>query len=84
MVAGLSPDTVVLVPDPVLVIDPGEAVMVHVPVEGSLLNATLPVGTAQVGCIMVPTLGAFGAPGTALMTIPEEAGDTQPDALVTV
>ena len=42
---------------PVPAIDPG--LIVHVPVAGSPLNTTLPVGTAhEEGCVIVPTIGA--------------------------
>ena len=46
---------VVLVPVPV--IDPG--LIVQVP-DGKPLNTTLPVDTVQVGCVIVPTVGAVG------------------------
>jgi len=36
--------------------------MVQLP-EGKLLNTTLPVASAQVGCVMVPTTGAAGVTG---------------------
>jgi hypothetical protein len=45
---------------------------------------TLPVGTAQVGWVNVPTVGAVGDAGTALITTFADAGDVQPAALVTV
>ena len=56
--SGVSPDMVVLVPVPVVVVPPGERVNVHVPEEGSPLSTTLPVDTKQVGWVMVPTVGA--------------------------
>ncbi|MFN8344059.1 MAG: hypothetical protein U0X91_03610 [Spirosomataceae bacterium] len=46
---------------------------VHVPEAGKLLSTTLPVATAQVGCVMVPTVGAVGVLGWALMTTLAEA-----------
>jgi hypothetical protein len=49
---------VVLVPDPD--IDPG--LIVQLP-EGRPLNSTLPVATAHVGCVIVPTIGAEGGGG---------------------
>jgi len=54
------PDMVPLVPVPVVIIPPGVLVKVHVPVAGNPLRTTLPVATAQVGCIIVPTVGAVG------------------------
>ena len=57
-------EIVVDVPDPVIA--PG--FIVHAP-EGKPLNATLPVGVVQVGCVIDPTTGADGAPGTVLITI---------------
>ena len=63
---------------------PGVLVRVHVPEEGRPLSATLPAGTAQVGWVMVPTTGAVGTGGTALITTLPVAGETHPEALVTV
>ena len=74
----------VLVPVPVLVIPPGDLVNVHVPDEGSPFNTTLPVATAHVGWVIVPTVGAVGVTGWALITTLAEAGDTQVEAFVTV
>ena len=54
----VNPVSVVLDVDPLML--PG--LMVHVP-EGKPLNTTLPVGTVQVGCVMVPTIGADGVTG---------------------
>ena len=34
---------------------------------GSPLKTTLPVATAQVGCVIAPTTGAVGVGGCALM-----------------
>ena len=75
---------VVLVPVPVLVIPPGVLVKVQVPPPGKLFNTTLPVGTGHVGCVLVPTAGADGEAGMALMTILADEGEVHPDALVTV
>ena len=69
---------------PVEVTAPGFLVRVHVPDEGRPLRATLPVGTGQVGCVLVPTTGAVGAAGTALITTLPVAGETHPEASVTV
>ncbi len=51
--------------------------MVHVPDAGKPLNCTLPVAVAQVGCVIVPTTGVVGAPGTAATTTSADAGDVQ-------
>ena len=48
---------------------------------GNPVSMTLPVGSAQVGCVIVP---AAGAAGTAFITTLAEAGDVHPAALVTV
>lgn len=50
-----NPVTVYEVPDPTYVIAPGFLVMVQVPIEGNPLRITLPVGTVQVGWVMVPS-----------------------------
>ena len=76
--------TVVLVPVPVVVVPPGVLVRVHVPVAGNPLNITLPVGTAQVGWVIVPTIGAVGAGGCGFMTTFPDGNEIQPDAFVTL
>ena len=53
-----NPVSVVLDVDPLIL--PG--LIVHEP-EGKSLNTTLPVGTVQVGCVIVPTVGAEGVTG---------------------
>ena len=75
---------VVLVPVPVVVVPPGVLVSVQVPDAGRPLNTTLPVASAQVGWVIVPTTGAEGAAGAASITTLPEEGETHPDALVTV
>ncbi len=75
---------IVLVLVPVLVTAPGFLVRVHVPVAGSPPRGTLPVGTAHVGWVMVPTVGAPGGAGTAFITTDVEDSEIQPSALVTV
>ena len=72
-------DKVVLAPDPVTA--PG--LMVHIPA-GNPLNNTLPVAMAQVGCVVVPTIGTVGVAGCSLMTTLAKAGEVHPDELVTV
>lgn len=44
-------------PDPSVVVPPGSLVIVQEP-EGNPLSKTLPVVTRQVGCVIVPTVGA--------------------------
>ena len=75
---------VVLVPVPVVVTAPGVLVKVHVPLDGNPLNTTLPVANAQVGCVMVPTVGADGVAGCALITTLPDATEVHPTELVTV
>jgi hypothetical protein len=70
---------VVLVPVPVL--DPG--FIVQLP-EGRLLSITLPVATAQVGCVMVPTVGADGVIGCTGITAFSDKTETHPAALAIV
>jgi hypothetical protein len=74
---------VVPVPVDVAVVDPFERVSVHVPEDGNALNATEPVGTAQVGWVIAPTTGADMV-GTALITTFREAAEVQPAAFLTV
>lgn len=74
---------VVVLPVPVVVIPPGERVIVQVPVTGKPFNITLPVGTKQVGCVSVPTTGAGGADGRALITMFADTTEVQA-AIVTV
>ena len=51
-----------LVPVPV-VVPPKELVSVQVPELGKPDNATEPVETKHVGCVIVPTTGAVGVTG---------------------
>jgi hypothetical protein len=78
------PDTVELVSVPVLVVPPGVLVNVQVPVAGNPLKTALPVATVQVGCVIVPTVGAVGVDGCILITTLPDAGEVHPEALVTV
>jgi hypothetical protein len=70
-----KPESVVVAPLPAIA--PG--LIVHAPA-GNPLNATLPVGVAQVGCVMVPTIGT-AAVGIALMTTLVLAPEIHPVAV---
>jgi hypothetical protein len=78
-----SPVIVLVVPVPVTATAPGLLVNVHVPEDGNPLNATDPVGAAQVGWVIAPTTGAAMV-GTALTTTFAENGDVHPAAFCTV
>lgn len=62
-VPGRSPDIVLLDPVPVVIVPPGVMVSVQTPVAGRPLKTTLPVGTLNVGCVIVPITGAAGVGG---------------------
>ena len=81
---GDSPVIVEVTPVPVVVTAPCILVKVQVPAEGSPFRITLPVANAQVGCVRVPTVGAAGVVGWALITTFADAIDEQPEASVTV
>ena len=68
-----------MAPDPAIA--PG--LMVHVPA-GSPVSSILPVAVEQVGCVIVPMVGAEGVGGCALMVVEAEAAEGQPTELVTV
>ena len=67
-----------------VVVPPGVRVNVHVPVAGKPDNNTLPVDKAQVGWIIVPTVGAVGVIGWSLITKLADAAEIHPRELVTV
>jgi len=67
-----------------VVLPPGVRVSVHVPVAGRPDKTTLPVATAQVGCVIDPTIAAVGFEGCVLIATLTEAGEIHPEALVTV
>jgi hypothetical protein len=75
-----SPETLVLIPVP----DIAPGFIVQIPLDGKPLNTTLPVDTAQVGWVIVPTVGAEGVTGCVLIRTLEDAEETHPAALVTV
>ena len=74
---------VVLVPEPVIVTFPGLRVSSHDP-EGSELNRTLPVETAQVGWVIVVAKGGERADDPLLITTFAEGREGQPDERLTV
>ena len=80
----VSPEIVVLVPVPVVVMVPGYLIRVHVPVDGSPVSTTLPVASMHEGGVIVPTVGACGIPGWALITTLALGDDTHPVEFVTV
>ena len=51
---------------------------------GNPFNTMLPVDNKQVGWVMVPTIGADGVAGCALITIFADATEVHPTAFVTV
>ena len=69
-VPGVRPVIVVVIPLPLIA--PG--FIVHVPDEGNPFNTTLPVGTGQVGWVIVPTVGAVGFGLTVMVIIIWAAG----------
>lgn len=77
-VPGIRFEMVVVVPVP----DIAPGLIVHVPVEGSPFNTTLPVAAEhEAGCVIVPTIGAVGAGGAGLIIISADACDMQPGSL---
>jgi hypothetical protein len=48
-----------------------------VPDDGKPFNITEPVAKAQVGCVIVPTAGADGVTGCALITTFADENDVQ-------
>jgi len=78
-VPAARPVTVRLVPVPAIA--PGLTVQLPA---GKPPNSTLPVAMAQVGCVIVPTVGAEGVTGCVLITTFAVADDVHPTELVTV
>ena len=54
------------------------------PPEGKPLSTTLPVGTANVGCVIAPITGAVGVGGRAGINTLADGSDVQPKLFVTV
>jgi hypothetical protein len=63
-VPGARPETVVLIPVPLVIMPPGLRVSVQVPVGGNPFITTLPVATVHVGLVIVPTEGVAGFAST--------------------
>ena len=57
---------------------PGLTVNVQLPAAGKPFNTTSPVASVQVGCVIVPTVGAVGVMGCELITILADDVETQP------
>ena len=74
-----KPDRVELEPVPANA--PG--LMIQFPA-GRPVNKTLPVARIQVGCVIVPIVGAVGVTGCALITTSADASEVHPTELVTV
>lgn len=73
----------IVVVAPVPAIDPG--LITHVPVAGSPLKTTLPVGAEhEEGCVIMPTIGAGGASGAGFITTFAVASDEHPASLAMV
>ena len=70
---------VVVVPVPL--IPPGLSVQLP---DGSPFKTTLPVDAKQVGWVIVPIVGADGAPGAAVITTSAEGAELHPEASVTI
>lgn len=68
----------------VLVVVPLFWVIVQFPLVGRPLSTTDPVDTDEVGCVIVPIVGAVGVGGCALMVILVDRGEVQVAALVTL
>ena len=73
-----------MVPLPVIVNDPGNLVIIHESIEGKPLNTTLPVGSANVGWVIVPITGTAGLGGCAGITTFADGTDKHPFAVITV
>jgi len=73
-----NPEKVAVGEEPVMVAPPGIAVTVHDD-DGNPLKATLPVAVEQVGCVIVPTIGADGVTGWALIEASVDDVDVHPE-----
>lgn len=80
----VSPEIVVLVPVPAVVVPPGVLVNIHVPDAGSPLKTALPVSRLHVGWVILPTVGEVGVDGLVLITTLPDADEIHPEELATV
>ena len=62
-------ESVILEPVPLNVTVPGYRVNNHRPVPGNPFRTTLPVESEHVGAVIVPTIGAAGITGCAVIAI---------------
>jgi hypothetical protein len=81
-VPGAIPNNVTAVPNPVEVTPPGFLVRLQEPDDDKPLKFTLPVATAQVGCVMLPTRGADGTGLAAMVALVPD--DTHPAVFLAV
>jgi hypothetical protein len=72
------PVAVFVVPDPLTVWFTGRSVSSQFHDDGSPLKATLPVDTAQVGCVIVPITGGVGVAGWALIITFDDPAEIHP------
>jgi len=77
-------EIVLVIPLPEVVVPPGNRVKTHAPEDGNPFNTTLPVGTANVGCVIAPIKGAEGVGGCAGITKFKDGPERHPSAVVTV
>ena len=75
----IKPERVVLVPEPAIA--PGLIAQFS---EGKPIKMTLPVETAQVGCVIVDIEGVAGVSGCKFIVIAADADEMHPTELVTV
>ena len=73
-----NPEKVAVVADPVIVAPPGMAVTTH-GLAGNPLKITDPVGVAHVGWVTIPTTGAEGVTGWALIVTLVEDAEVHPE-----
>jgi hypothetical protein len=70
VVDGFNALKLAVVPLPANVAPPGLAVTVQDPDDGKLDKATVPVGVGQVGCVIVPIVGAGGFVQETVVKLP--------------
>jgi len=75
---GGKPDTITLVPVPVVCMVPGYLVNIHVPGEGRFARVTLPVGVVHVGAVINPGNGGGGNPGCSFIVAGADSEEVHP------